>query len=548
MKAEREAMVQFAEYGPTSRYWLEAFDPGSPLHRFLPIGTLDEVPFPQNRIEEWRSRSNDRETLVRSFEESGLPSSSAQRRALESLRNTDAVVVVTGQQPGALGGPLYTFAKIVSAIAFAERLQERWKVPVVPVLWDGGDDHDLAEVDHLHWPDLEGEPRKFHIDLSPFQGHSAWSVPLTSDMLSNLLGFIEEIHPETEFRKQTTEFICSTWADSRSWCDFFDRFWLRIFEKSPLLVIRPWDDGFRKAATRVLQEEVAHPEAFLADFERISEDLRDAGYKPHVHKKEGVCSFFRIEGGKRLSVNYWEGDFHIQEHEHPIPPEQMLAEYLDNPSLLSPNALVRPVVQDSILPTAVSVLGPGEIAYHAQIGAIYERHRVPRPWIVPRFSLSIASRNQAKHLEDLGISWLDLLRDDNELAKETVTSESLETALQILENLKTETDSAGALLRDLAIGAKSDMARGIESQFGKIKKTLSQVEDLVKRDETKRQSSTVSRLRRLKGNLRPDGELQERIYGLAPYLCRHGFDWIEDIMCAAADWDGKEHILHFPGG
>ena len=134
-----------------------------------------------------------------------------QEEALNRLSADDAMAVVTGQQPGCLGGPLYTFAKILSAVVFAEKLQEQWGVPVIPVLWDGGDDHDLAEIDHFAWPVAEEELKVCRLDLSRYACQPAWTVPLTQEMLSEQVAFIQSVHPPTEYRNQALSFIGEIW-------------------------------------------------------------------------------------------------------------------------------------------------------------------------------------------------------------------------------------------------------------------------------------------------------------------------------------------------
>jgi bacillithiol biosynthesis cysteine-adding enzyme BshC len=454
----------------------------------------------------------------------------------------DCLAVVTGQQPGLLGGPLYTFTKILSAIIFAKQLQERWNIPVAPILWDGGDDHDLAEVNHLAWPTADGEIAEFRFDLDQAGSRPAWKLPLDRGMNQALLDFIAGVHPPTEFRQAAVDLINQTWAGCPLWTDFFDRFWLKVFEKHPLLVIRPWEKALRRMAFPVLEKEITEPGAARKELTDLSKQLGESGYKPNIHKREGVCSFFLIEGTKRISVEWGEGMFRTEEGKE-YSMEEFLHECRANPEWVSPNALLRPVVQDAILPTAAVVLGPSEISYHAQIGGLYRRHGIPRPWILPRFSLTLASGSQEKRVAELGLSWTDLRRDEGEIQKRLATSEFLDESLPLLEDLRARTAGAKRVLGELAGGKRQGLKESIESQLGRVAKAVDQIEDLLRREEARAGGSAQQRVRTLRNHLFPTGEMQERVFGLAPFLCRFGFDWIEGLVQHAMGWSGQEHRI-----
>lgn len=538
--------IPFDEFGPSSRYWLDAFNLEAPLHRFLSIGPVSDIPFPQERFDLWSKASGKRKAIVEAIAASNLPLSPVQAKALERLSEPKAMVVVTGQQPGALGGPLYTYSKILSAIVFSGELQEQWNIPVIPILWDGGDDHDLAEVDELAWPAGEGGIARYRFGLSQQDGRSAWSVPVTKEMLEGCLAFISEVHPPTDYRRQTTDFICSLWEGGASWCDLFDNLWLRIYADSPLLVARPWEKLFRVAAEPVLRKEIENPMAASLDLETVSLQLESTGYKPYIHKKKGACSFFWIQGDERKSVTFEDERFHIEGGKSFSRAE--MAEMFDRePGNLSPNALLRPVVQDSILPTAATVLGPSEIAYHAQMGGFYKRHNLPRPWILPRLSITLAAESQAERLAQMGLTWKDLKRDEKDLCKRLATSPILDEVLGVIKTLAIQVGASKESLDSLVKSERPGLSEPLESQFGRMEKILGQVEDLFRRAEGKRDATTLARLKSLKAHLLPEGELQERVYGLVPFLCRHGFGWLPDILEDAGTWDGESHVVYVIG-
>jgi bacillithiol biosynthesis cysteine-adding enzyme BshC len=546
MTSKHTTTLPFAEWGPTDRYWLDAFDPGSALHQFLPVGPVDTIPFPSGRMKEWENGAERREQVVEAFRETSLPLSARQRKAIDDLAAPNAMAVVTGQQPGALGGPLYTFAKILSAIVFAETLSEKWEVPVVPILWDGGDDHDLEEIAVLKWlGSAEGTPTKT-FDLSDYSGQSAWEVPFTRGLFEESIEFITGRHPATDYREATLEFLNGLWEEGVTWCDFFDRFWLKVFEDSPLLVVRPWEDGFRRLAEDVFEREIENPQAYLEDLAQTSGALSSADYSPRIHKTEGTCSFFYYHEGRRCPVSLKEDGTFTSDGVQPHSKREILSAYRNDPSLLSPNALLRPLVQDAILPTAAAVLGPSEVAYHAQIGKMYARHEIVRPFILPRISLSLIGANQRSKMEEIPLALTDLPRNANEITKSLISSEDLDTMLAVLDDLTERTKAGREKILTVAREAKFGSQQGIDSQFRRIDKTLNQISDLLRRDEMKRNSELATRIKGLQELLLPDGDLQERSVGLVPFLCRFGFDWLEPMREEAPAWTGREHVIYTP--
>jgi bacillithiol biosynthesis cysteine-adding enzyme BshC len=532
--------LEFAQWGPVGKYWLEAFVPDSPLHEVVPVGPLASMRFPSERAEIWADQGLRRASLVAALQEDLSAMPPVQRACIEKLADSRCLAVVTGQQPGLFGGPLYTFAKILTAVVYAENLEREWNRPVVPILWNGGDDHDLKEIDHLDWPGSEGP---FKLDLTAFSGQPAWKLPFPAEFLEKIREFIETHHPETEFRRAALGFLAEAVEGGSSWTQVFNRIWRRVFANSPLVIVDPWKKSFRNLVREVFREEILHPELYREELETASHALQERGFDPHVHKKEGVCSFFLMEEGLRLQVRFEKDRFVLVETGLELSRERMLDRLENAPEDFSPSALLRPVVQDALLPTAASVLGPSEIAYHAQTGGIYQRHGIPRPFLLPRFSFSIVSAHQDKHRRDLGLAWTDFQRDAKELGKRVASSKDLEASLSDLEELASRLEGAEKGLTARHGETSPGLVQGIEAQFKRIRKPLEQLEDLLRRDEMKRDQVLLDRIAQLRDWIYPGEGLQERVYSLVPLWCRFGSDWLEPFMELAKGWDGCGHQI-----
>ncbi|MCA9412832.1 MAG: bacillithiol biosynthesis BshC, partial [Candidatus Omnitrophica bacterium] len=155
---------------------------------------------------------------------------------------------------------------------------------------------------------------------------------------------------------------------------------------------------------------------------------------------------------------------------------------------------------------------------------------------------------QVAHLEELGLAWTDLSRDEADLMKGIVQSEFLEQGLRAIENAKSAQTETLIKLTELASQQSKGLIDPLNKQFGKVEKTLSQVEDLLRRDEMKRQESLRQRIVGLKEAFLPEGDLQERVYGILPFLARYGQEWIDPLVETADQWDGKRHYVYQLGG
>ncbi len=543
MKNLHSIAIPFTYLGPSTKVWLDSFEPTTKLHDLLPVGPWKGIPFPEYRLADWQKDPGRRQHLVKAFESLPVPYSSTQTKALQDLANPNSVVVVTGQQPGALGGPLYTFAKILTTVVVSSHLQEKWNIPVIPVLWDGGDDHDLGEIDEVAWPKEDDGIAHFHFGIGDTGAHPAWMIRLSEEMHLAWKEFLHSVHPPTEFRLLFTEWYAELWRDSHSWCDLFDRLWLKIFEDHPLLIVRPWETPFRELAGPLLASEVENPTASMKAVADTTTDLVQSGYKPQVHKKAGLCNFLYIDGEARRSVTYEGDQFRVEGREGPTAREDLHKECLEHPEHFSPNALLRPVVQDAILPSAAVILGPSEIAYHAQLQGLYQRHCVRRPWIVPRFSMTFANSGQKKRMEELGLAWNDLRRDEAEITKNLASSGTQDLALENLRILDSQFRSARKAVRTHLQSGRQHLVEPVEAQMNRIEKILDQIQDLLLRDEARRDVTLLARVRGLKLNLLPEGNLQERVFSFAWLVCRHGFDWIAPLIKDTLSWDGESHYV-----
>jgi uncharacterized protein YllA (UPF0747 family) len=427
----------------------------------------------------------------------------------------EARVVVTGQQPGLLGGPLYTLHKAATAIRLARDASARPGAPsVVPVFWNHSDDHDWDEVNRAFLVNPNQDLQRLRLDVAN-DGRAIRHVPV-GDQLQEVVAAAMDMLPDTEFRSWTLD-VFQPRGREEHLGDGLARLLFALFGRHGLLVIEPRD---------------LPPEAFatLPDWWRRAETVR-ARTRDAVDHLGAIGLDSSIDPNTTLM-------FAIDEDGR----RRGLVDGEDAPDAtsLSPGVLLRPGWQDACLPSAGFVVGPGEIAYLAVVGRLYRELGVPRPVLVPRASLTLCEPSMAKHLARFG--W-DLVR----------LADGPERLIDVVGD-EVEDDDVGGILDELVARLDADLKRVVESVqktegslAGAVErvrsKTRSEIQKLAQRlrnAQRNRLGTGARQVRRLCNNLRPRGRLQERVLCPLPHLLMHG-EALADVLIEAADPFAIEH-------
>jgi len=338
------------------------------------------------------------------------------RRAAAQARELaapDAVAVVTGQQAGLFGGPLFVLYKALAALKVAEALRARRNGPVVPVFWVASDDHDFAEVRSTTVLDESGQLRT--IRYNPHQepiGEPASRIVL-DDTMTALLEELRAALPAAPFRDEVLEGLSACYRPGATLAGAFAAFISRLLPD--LVVLDPDDAALKAAMAPVMEREIVErsPTSRLAD--EIGPRLLEAGYHQQVALRPGFLNLFVVAQGQRRALAARNGDLEIRGLGDRLGIEEAVQRLRERPVDWSPGVLLRSLAQDFILPTAGYVGGPAEIAYHAQIGPSYAHFGIPRALLLPRPSLTLLEPAQARALEAETLTLPELQNDSEAL-------------------------------------------------------------------------------------------------------------------------------------
>jgi bacillithiol biosynthesis cysteine-adding enzyme BshC len=439
--------------------------------------------------------------------------------SLAQLAKPGTVAIVTGQQVGLFSGPAYTIYKGLTAIKAARDLTARG-VPAVPVFWIATEDHDFAEVNHTWVFGADHQPVKIEIKASlpggpkPVGGIRPGDFPI-QELREALAGM--------PFADEAAGLIERAYASGESMGSAFARTLRELLGSYGLLLIDPMDAALRALAAPLMRQAVTRmPELADAVMAR-SKDLVDRGYHAQVLVDKQTSLVFLLQDGGRIALRRTNGDF--------VAPHRRFstAELAEHAAELSPNALLRPVIQDYLLPTAAYIGGPAELAYLAQSGPIYDALLGRRPVACPRAGFTLIDERGHKRMARYGLKPTDLFVGEQTL-RDTIAARLVPERLrESLEETKTSfsiaLDSLAGQLQQFDVtlaGALDTSRRKIEYQVGKIsRKTAAQI--LV------RDAQATTDARSLSGLVYPERHLQERKYSIVPFIAKFGPGIVDEL-------------------
>src|SRR5579871_1521267 len=334
---------------------------------------------------------------------------------LERLRK-GAAAVVTGQQVGLLGGPMFAIYKALTAVKLAEEASAAG-VDAVPVFWLATYDHDLAEVNHVSIPGADGTLQLLSTPSHDVPGAQVGavrfgdeSVPIV-EQASALLG-------DTE----AAQFLKDAYRPGETLGTAFARFYARAFAEWGVILLDASDGELSRVAEPIYRAAIERAEELSSLLLERGKALEAAGYHQQVKVTPSSVLLFTTRNGARTPIQRRgsgaSAEFLIGSEGEKLSREELLAELAANPEAFSPNVLLRPIVEDYLLPTLAYTGGAAETAYFGQAGAVYEALLGRVTPIVPRFSATIVEPKTQRLLEKHGIAVTDVFNGPEALAHE----------------------------------------------------------------------------------------------------------------------------------
>jgi bacillithiol biosynthesis cysteine-adding enzyme BshC len=465
-----------------------------------------------------RDRAGLARVVAAQLERRGAPAHA--RAAATRLADAETVAIVTGQQAGLFGGPLYTLLKAVTAIRLARTVSARHGIAAIPIFWVEAEDHDWEEVRTSRVLDDDLALREITLDGLDGAGERPVASLVLDDGIGDALATLEQVLPPTEFTADLIARLRTHYRPGQrmgtafaSWLDdLLGRYGLVVFEAA--------DPAAKPFVRPLFTKELECPCRTAHFAKSTGATMRELGHEPQVEPGDDSVALFYLGQGERVSIKRRDDGFTVGDARRPLADVQQ--EAADHPERFSPNVLLRPVVQDQLFPTVCYVAGPSELAYQAQLGAIYKDFGVEMPLLYPRANVTLLDPAAVRFLEKYQLP-LESLQPRGEGALNRLLQDQLPEGLE--EGFVSTSEDMRARIEAL----KAAIATVDPTLAGAADTTIERMQDTLKTlhgkviSASKRRHDTLRRqFTRSQALAFPDGDPQERIVDLAFFINRYG--------------------------
>jgi len=441
------------------------------------------------------------------------------REAGARLADRKAVAIVTGQQAGLFGGPLFTLLKALTALKLADQVSRDHGVPAVAIFWIDAEDHDWEEIRSVTVYDADLGLETVSLPPRPASDPAPVATVQLDDSIRTALDALEQALPATDFRASLVDGLRRAYVPGTGIADAFGRWLEAVLGDRGLVVYDSSDPASKPLVSPVFTRELSTAGQTVKLAALAGSDLVARGYHAQVHAQDDSLALFHLEGGRR-GIRQQDGQFIVGDRQYPA--SALLEQATSRPAGFSPNVLLRPIVQDTLFPTICYVAGPNELAYLGQLRGVYDHFGVPMPLMYPRATATILDSAAARFLNKYKLPLESLqARDEaalNDMLRTQIPAAVEDSLTQAQEGIEARMarviHALPALDPTLEGAARSTLGRmqhDLQTLRGKI------IQAAKRRDETLRRQFVHAQALAF-----PGGHPQERTIGFVSFLNEYG--------------------------
>lgn len=463
-------------------------------------------------------RSENRDSLVKALQMQyqTVRNNEKALNEIERLHESNTFTVTTGHQLCLLGGPMYFFLKVIHVIKLTEVLNKKYpQYHFIPLFWMASEDHDSDEIDHLN---LFNKTIKWKHHQKGAVGR--FSLDGLQHVFDELLSLFNESHRQ-ELDRVFSSFNGDTYGEAfRNWLN-------ELFSEKGLIIVDGDNKDLKSLFGPIMKSELT--EGFSNEFiQKTNENLKAIGRKIQVHSRE--INLFHLTKDGRSRITKAEHQFKIDQQEYKE--EDLLIQLEKHPNEFSPNAVLRPLYQEYILPNVCYVGGMAEMNYWAQLKSVFEKREIPYPLLQFRSNVLWVDKGSQKKIESLGIEVKDFFGDIQKIIKDFIKNQDsnplneneIEQGLMNLEK---------SLMK--AVTNQKNLHSWIGSELKKIEKSVSQIKSRILKDKKKSHEDDLMKIQKIKETLFPGNQLQERHQNLLHFCNRNSYHSILKQLYMAID-------------
>jgi bacillithiol synthase len=449
---------------------------------------------------------------------------------IERLRK-GAAALVTGQQVGLFGGPMFDIYKALTAVKLANEASAAG-VDCVPVFWLATYDHDLAEVNHVALPAAEGALQTLTTPSHGVPNAQVGTVKLGDEILpiveqaATLLG-----------DNEITSLLRETYRPGETLGTSFARFFSRLFADWGVIVLDASDGELHRIAEPVYRAAIERADELAGALLARGQALEAAGYHQQVKVTPSSVLVFATQNGARTAIHHRQSETQqfaigLDETAERISQDELLARLQSSPEHFSPNVLLRPIVEDYLLPTLAYTGGPAEAAYFAQSAVVYEKLLGRVTPVIPRFSATLVEPKMQRLLEKHGVN-IPAVFAGQEALRQQLAANNLPDDLQsAFDNARQLLDTQFALVSEKLTKLDRTLVDAAETARSKIQYQLERLYTQAARAESQKGELVSRHVETLSNALYPEKGLQERTIGGVYFMARYGKELLQQLYDA----------------
>lgn len=444
---------------------------------------------------------------------------------VDRLRDNEALAIVTGQQMGVYGGPLYTILKTVSTIHIAKQLEQKYDRPVVPIFWLADEDHDYDEIRGLNVLEND-EVTHFELPSKETPHHTVAEMSIPEEITEMRTELRESLY-NTDFSDALWELLDTAFKPGNTFFDGFGQFISKLFSRHGLVLAGSNQPDVKQLTGDFLKRSIASADKVRQSLEKQT-SLLSENYHQQVTLYDSNL-FYLDEQTGRTKISRNSNGWHITENEQ-WDTEQLIAEIDKRPEKFSPNVFMRPILQDALLPTLGYVAGPGETAYFGQMKSMYSCFNLEMPIIFPRLSATLIEPAIDRIIHELPFEFHEYGNRIEDLESNYVEQTEQHDLEAIFEGWKQDIEKIAEPRKDTISDIDPTLEGAVEKTTSRYFGELDKLKGKVYRSVKKQDDIQLKRIRRIKANLFPGDGLQERTIAALFFMNKYGVDMWDKLL------------------
>jgi bacillithiol biosynthesis cysteine-adding enzyme BshC len=494
----------------------------------------------QKKLEALSQTAYPRKQLVEILEQQNR-ARGASNKTLEQIQkfaSSKTVAIVTGQQVGVLTGNLYTIYKTLSAIAFAKRMKQEFPdYEFVPIFWLEGEDHDYEEVATLSiLVENKLHTLRYH-EPSVKERTMTGRIRLSAEISQFATEVLAALAP-SEFKPSVADLIRQTYREGETLLSAFAKMMSELFKDEGLVCLSSDERAYKRLCTKLFLKELSTAPESSANVIAQSALLEEAGYDAQAKAKP--INLYLIEQHQRWRIEPQQRETYLlQPIRRVISKSELLELAEEAPERFSPNVLMRPIMQDWVVPTFAYVAGPAEVAYLAQLKSNYAFFGVQMPLVVPRHSLSLVEPKVKKVFtklseliaeKDRAALYAQFFADREQLTRQAIDRLEHISIEKLFAQTETQIKATLQVLGEELTQLDPTLKEALETASGKIFYQVGHLKEKAFRAEKQKHQDIIMQLEKCDTNLLPNHTLQERTINVCYYLNKFGFNLLKTLQ------------------